>query len=57
MHKSNISTIWIRLIKPQVLDFGAVRNGIPETNRGCRIEVDMHGCEIGGSATRDVRDT
>ncbi|KAI4734639.1 WD40 repeat-like protein [Aureobasidium sp. EXF-12298] len=30
----------------EVLDFGAVRNGIPETNRGRRIVVDSHGHEI-----------
>jgi hypothetical protein len=45
MHKATRMT-WMRLIALQVLDFGAVRNGISETNRGRRIVVDSHGCEI-----------
>lgn len=30
----------------QVLDFGAVRDGVPEANRGRRIVVDHKGREI-----------
>ena len=40
----------------QVLDFGAVRDGVPESERGRRIVVDVHGNEITDAEAADDGD-
>lgn len=39
-------SIYNSLIRWQVLDFGAARDGVPESQRGHRIVVDVHGNEM-----------